>query len=635
MNREEFRTLDVAGRLPTPNAVALKLLRLLKSDTVSAQEIARAIKCDPALAGRVIGAANSIATRGPRPVASALEALARVGTAATCRLALGFSVLSTNRSGPCSHFDYRQFWVRSLLMGITMQTLATRTRIVAPEESFTVGLLAEIGQLALATLFPDTYGTELAQVPASDRLGRIGVERAAFATDHVELGQLLLSAWGFPETLIEPVACYGRGGFDTLPPGSRRFLFAESLRLAELTARTAIEPAARDELMDEILETIETLELSRDALRGLGDEVSSAWPVWARLLDLDAMDLGRIELHPGAPRVTQSANDASASPPPTPNTIRMLVVSGDEVVRAELAALGDESGVTLTFARDVESALGETLRAAPQFILFHWQNEAPDGLDFCRMLRQSAIGSSAYIIVLGDAHRDRALIDALDAGADDLVPWPAARNVLAARVRVGRRIVALQQALAHDRDQLRRYAADQSVANRRLREVARSDPLTGLPNRRHAMDQLDIEWQIAQRTGTPLACLMIDIDHFKRINDNFGHAVGDEVLTRVAAILRDAARASDTVCRIGGEEFLVICRNSERPAAMQCAERLRIAVANARIVTVARTHEVTISIGVAVTHEPQATDLHALLECADRALYGAKRDGRDRVAGAA
>ncbi|HEY5307267.1 MAG TPA: HDOD domain-containing protein, partial [Casimicrobiaceae bacterium] len=259
MNREEFRTLDVAGRLPTPNAVALKLLRLLKSDTVSAQEIARAIKCDPALAGRVIGAANSIATRGPRPVASALEALARVGTAATCRLALGFSVLSTNRSGPCSHFDYRQFWVRSLLMGITMQTLATRTRIVAPEESFTVGLLAEIGQLALATLFPDTYGTELAQVPASDRLGRIAVERAAFATDHVELGQLLLSAWGFPETLIEPVACYGRGGFDTLPPGSRRFLFAESLRLAELTARTAIEPAARDELMDEILETIETL----------------------------------------------------------------------------------------------------------------------------------------------------------------------------------------------------------------------------------------------------------------------------------------------------------------------------------------------------------------------------------------
>src|SRR5439155_4791822 len=123
-----------------------------------------------------------------------------------------------------------------------------------------------------------------------------------------------------------------------------------------------------------------------------------------------------------------------------------------------------------------------------------------------------------------------ALVEALESGADDFLPWPSAPEVVAARIRVGRRILSLQEDLARDRDEIRRYAADQAVATRRLKEVARSDPLTGLPNRRHAMDQVDAEWRSACKSGRPLSCLMID--NFKHINDTFGHAIGDGVLTK-------------------------------------------------------------------------------------------------------
>jgi diguanylate cyclase (GGDEF)-like protein len=144
------------------------------------------------------------------------------------------------------------------------------------------------------------------------------------------------------------------------------------------------------------------------------------------------------------------------------------------------------------------------------------------------------------------------------------------------------------------------------------------------------MDQLEQAWSAAARTGFPLAVMVVDIDHFKHINDNYGHAAGDKVLREAAATLRASARREDSVCRIGGEEFLVICPNTGLKAAMQSAERLRATLGAKRIAIGQAESTITASVGVAVC-ESGTIDMDALVSAADQALYAAKEAGRNQV----
>jgi diguanylate cyclase (GGDEF)-like protein len=155
------------------------------------------------------------------------------------------------------------------------------------------------------------------------------------------------------------------------------------------------------------------------------------------------------------------------------------------------------------------------------------------------------------------------------------------------------------------------------------------DPLTGIPNRRYAMDRIQQEWAAAERGSRPLSCMLIDVDHFKSVNDNYGHDVGDLVLKRVADVLKHTARTHDVVCRIGGEEFLMICPDSDAQAAAQCAERLRQAVGAMRMQVGKVSLQVTISLGVAAMG-PAMRGPEAMVKAADQAVYSAKQAGRNR-----
>lgn len=173
------------------------------------------------------------------------------------------------------------------------------------------------------------------------------------------------------------------------------------------------------------------------------------------------------------------------------------------------------------------------------------------------------------------------------------------------------------------------------LSNQRLQDMALTDALTGLANRRHAMSRLQLEWQDSALTPPPpLACIMLDADHFKQINDRHGHAAGDAVLQALAHRLEGAVRTDDTVCRLGGDEFLVICANTTLAGALEIAEKLRHAITASPIALGAVTWDASVSLGVAVR---QADMLHVegLLKAADAALYEAKRLGRNRIATAA
>jgi diguanylate cyclase (GGDEF)-like protein len=144
------------------------------------------------------------------------------------------------------------------------------------------------------------------------------------------------------------------------------------------------------------------------------------------------------------------------------------------------------------------------------------------------------------------------------------------------------------------------------------------------------MNDLAQAWSAANRSGQPLAVMMIDIDRFKSVNDTYGHAVGDKVLTEVAGAIRDAARKDDSVCRMGGEEFLVVCRNTTLKSTLQAAERLRKKVKALKITAGAAELRISISIGVA-SKEPDMAEADTLVNAADKALYAAKLAGRDRT----
>ncbi len=165
-------------------------------------------------------------------------------------------------------------------------------------------------------------------------------------------------------------------------------------------------------------------------------------------------------------------------------------------------------------------------------------------------------------------------------------------------------------------------------------ELSLTDPLTGVPNRRHLMSRLEMEIARANRFGTQLSLLMIDIDHFKKLNDSAGHRAGDSVLRAVCELMRQMVRRVDTLARYGGEEFVVALPQVTKNEAVEVAEKLRRAVEEAPIEhrEVQPTGRVTISVGVA-NLPVDAIDLERLVDCADSALYASKRGGRNRVTG--
>jgi two-component system, cell cycle response regulator len=169
------------------------------------------------------------------------------------------------------------------------------------------------------------------------------------------------------------------------------------------------------------------------------------------------------------------------------------------------------------------------------------------------------------------------------------------------------------------------------VYQQQMYDSALRDPLTGLYNRRYLLDQMNAEFSYAARHRTPLSLLMMDIDHFKSINDTYGHPTGDTVLVALARLLNDAVRTEDLTARYGGEEFVLVCRNLPVLIAETVAARIRQSIEDTQLVPEQPGLKVTVSIGVASVPHPQITDALALIRAADRALYTAKRSGRNRV----
>lgn len=637
-----FAQLKATGDLPSPRGVALAIIRMTQDEEVSVSELARVIKGDPAFVGRIVKAANGLVGLQRRAVVSVQEALMVLGMPAVRTMALGFSLLSSYRKGNCAGFDYVRFWSSSLVMALSMQAFVLRLRIVAADEAFSVGLLARVGELAMATVYPVEFSRLLQETRLDPSRRLLDLEQEALAMTHRELGAAMLADWGLPAVFTEPVRFFEQTDRAAFALESREATIMQCLVLARAVAEICL--AGENEqpaLMAMVLKLAQRLGYSREDFVGVCVDVGRQWIEWGKLLQLDAirppsfLTLGA-DAPPGSgasdvPMNSDVGHPSSEVPHPAAACMRVLVVVDDVHSREHLGEALAGEAFSLFEIGGGQQVLETAIELQPHMMVLDCAVFGVESDKLIRAVRATRIGRRMYILLLAPAESDEPLVAALESGADDFVLKPFRSRVLAARLRAGQRVVRLQQELERDREEVRHFAAELAISNRRLQEVALTDALTGYPNRRYAIDRMQQEWVASTRNRRPLSCMIIDLDDFKLINDSHGHDVGDMVLRQAADALREALRGQDVICRTGGDEFLVICPETAIDAAFVCAERLREAVDELVIDTGGPSIDVTVSIGVAVRDEAMA-DIDALIKQADRSAYLAKGQGRNRVA---
>jgi diguanylate cyclase (GGDEF)-like protein len=625
--------LKLSGRLPTPKGVALEVINLTQRENSSNQDIVRLISADPALSMRVIKAANVLLASSSRPIITISDAVTVLGSRALRQLVLGIALIVDHQHGPCKQFNYPHFWAHSLLTGIYVRHLAVLSRLAAADEIFVIGLLGGIGQLALATVYPDEFGNMLS-VSERQPLGELyRKELAQFGFEQAELSAAILADMNFPAIFQTLIHDYPQPEISRVVEGSREWKLMNMLHLASLMADVSLSsPAERIKLVSRVRSDAASVAIEEESLVAMAEECAREWMEWATLLNM-----GMRHLPSYAELFAQDNNEPDEIViPQWPHAnheykMRVLVVEDDRSMRTLLEKMLLAAGHYVVIASNGIEALSMIEKERPQLIVTDWIMPQMDGIALCRELRDKPENRSIYVIIVTMQDSADKLVEAFEAGADDYISKPITPKIFFARLRAGQRVVQLQEELAFDREQLMHFATELSAANERLQGQALSDALTGLPNRRFAMERLEQEWALTKRGDRTLSCLMVDVDHFKSINDTYGHQVGDDALKLVADTLRRAARTQDIVCRYGGEEFLVICPDTDAQAAVQCAERLRTNVAAQGLhLQDGGEHKMTVSIGVAEKNESTNT-LEALLIRADNNLYAAKDVGRNRT----
>jgi diguanylate cyclase (GGDEF)-like protein len=649
MHAKRFEELKATGLLPSPTGVGVEILRLTRDETTSANDIANVLRADPALTGRTLRLANTGNAAASRPVTNINDAVARLGTRTVAAVALGFTILAGTRSGKCRAFDYRKYWSHSLAMAVGTQAICGLTRQCDGPDAFTAGLLAQIGKLALASIHAEQYSTVLDEWNGGAVADLKRLEQQAFITDHGELGAAMLADWGLPPFVCEAVQHLDQP--EELNP--RAFQLGLTLRAAAQIADVCV---AKDDARAavcaiDLVDRCEAVGVGADALLTLFDDVFTQWAEWGRILDVETLEsrrlaelieagrsLDAIAVPAAGAAWSESSNTSAAAPhaeppggDPDPEGLLVLVADPDPQTLRFLERFLLLSGHRVRCASGGREALHVFFEFAPHLVVVDASLPEIGGLEFCRRLRETNAGRQAYIIMLTSPDDEETIVRLFDAGADDFVTKPFAARPLFARVRASLRVVALQQKVSRDREEIERVRSELAVAHRRLEQDALTDVLTGLPNRRYLIDRLAHEWAAARRGGTPLACMMLDIDHFKLVNDTYGHDVGDAVLRAVADVLQREVRGTDVPCRLGGEEFVIVSA-SDLESTTRCAERLREAIEQQVFGRVNELKQrITISIGVAVRSE-RTRSPEALLKAADEALFIAKRNGRNRVA---
>lgn len=485
-------------QLPSPPAIAMRILQAVKSQDASFHDLARIIAADPALTAKLLKVANSAFYALPNKVTSIDKALAVLGMTALKNIALSFVIAKDLGNRKANGFDFEHFWKRSVTAGVAAELLSQQLGR-RNEDAFVSGLLQDLGVMLLLTNRGDAYAALLAEKTESKRSLQ-SLERERLGFDHQQLSAELLAAWGLPPSIVEPIRHHHDSA--QAPP--------------------EFQPAA------EVL--------------GMASQLSG--------------------LYHGRQRAEAAAR------------VKYLLHATFGLSEADCARL-------------IDQVAAQTIEILSSFEL------DPGDL-------------KPYSELLQDANTELGQLN----------------------LAYGQLVVELRQA----KDEAEQLAADLRQANARLQAQVFRDELTGLYNHRYFQEVMDRELNRVERYGLSFSLILFDIDHFKKVNDSYGHQCGDQVLKQLGVLAVKAVRASDVVARYGGEEFAVVLPETLEGGGGVFAERLRRGVEQSKFVVDEVTISVTISLGVTTYHSGvHRQDKRALIEAADRALYQSKHAGRNCV----
>jgi diguanylate cyclase (GGDEF)-like protein len=650
--KKSFAELRLTDKLPSSPGIGTRILKLTQREDCTSDEIAAVLRADPASTGRLLKQANEQRPRADAPIATIESAVLALGMPAVRDVALDLSLLSAQSLRRCKGFEYDRHWSMSLVRAIAARRISSAMSFGKPGEAYVLGLVTEIGCLVLASLHPDEFAAVIAARGSASRAEQCRMERERFDIDHAEVAAFLIESWGLPplfgqalqifETTESTVHAADReaAGYATVLLGAQT--------LAEIYLGGATD-AATIERQHKNLERIrKRLDLDVHAFHAFCNRVGDEWHEQGRALDLapgsreevtrfasepspaDAPPSQGTVWHAGDAQPSAKKPEIAKRPKESAGALSILAVDDDPLSLKVLERTLINAGHSVICANDGSRALELALETHPHVVIADWMMPNMDGLELCRALRRVDCGRDIFFILLtGRAEEDR-VVEAFDGGIDDYVVKPFNSRVLMARIKGGHRVIELKTKVENDRQLILAQVAELGQLTRKLETAAHTDVLTELPNRRYIMKQLDREWQKAVRANAALSVIVIDIDHFKMVNDLYGHDVGDLVLKETAHVLRNSSRQGEELARVGGEEFLIVCSGSSEDEAAAGAERIRAAVEGHEIVSPGFTGRVTISLGVAGRHGWMQS-IDAFLKAADDAVYQAKHAGRNRV----
>jgi two-component system, cell cycle response regulator len=299
----------------------------------------------------------------------------------------------------------------------------------------------------------------------------------------------------------------------------------------------------------------------------------------------------------------------------------VLLAEDQEISRKLTEKILHKAGINVTSVENGKKALELFKKQFFPIILSDWMMPEMDGIELCRAIRSTKSAGYVFIILLTARDSKEDIIAGLEAGADDYLAKPFNPGELNARIKTGMRILELERSLKN--------------ANEEIKKLSVTDPLTGCYNRGYLNDRLSKDITYALRYKHPLSLILCDIDHFKIVNDNYGHQAGDRVLIDFVNCIQQTFRNKiDWLVRYGGEEFIIVLPETSVEGAKVLAERLRIRISHQKTQIDHVEIKITASFGIAGfthrTHKEKISDLN-LITKADQLLYQAKEEGRNRI----
>jgi HD-like signal output (HDOD) protein len=432
------------GKLPSSKSVALMVMRLCQDEKVSLMELARAIQHDPALSGRIIKIANGANPSKSRPIASVTtDTLALIGIHATRQTLLGMSVISDCKNGPCKSFDYAYFWSRAVATANAAHAINLVSRVAPSPEIFNCGLMSGIGQLALATAYPEIYGEILGQFSNAFPEEIMQAERDRLGFDQREAMALVLQDWGMPKLFMDALYHHEEPASSGFPENSRLLRLTLTLKLASLLADSSMQGEVNEDLAAQIALWGAALELEPEQLDDVTGQTTASLRNWAGLMNIQLQHYPPRKLPRPQTPVTLKTEPPAEVVPQAATPLRITIVSADKTRRDQLENFLTSAGHSVFVADNGPAALKMTAREHPEVIIADWLLPGMDGIRLCSDVRALLGKNPLYFILLSHSKDERRMMDAYEAGVDEVMRSPVNIRLLAARLLAAQRITGI------------------------------------------------------------------------------------------------------------------------------------------------------------------------------------------------